>query len=102
MNKFKLWVLRKTEPWREEQAALDLEWRLFAQKHNAAGNRPMCMYEGMEKDLSPEGRVELYEFPFGPDSKDDPLDPNLLHKALDHDKKQQREIKRKAAGLDKE
>ncbi|KKN92339.1 hypothetical protein LCGC14_0208300 [marine sediment metagenome] len=61
-EQLKWWIVRKTEPWREEKASLDLEWRLFAQKHNAAGHRPLCMYEGMEKDiLDPLDKLELYD-----------------------------------------
>ena len=100
--RFKWWAVRVTEPWREEQTSLDLEWRLFAQKHNAAGKRPMCMYEGMEKDLNPNEKVELYEFPLGHDSKDQPLDPDLLVEALDHDRTQHENMIRKAAGLENE
>ena len=62
--KIKNWLLRLTEPWREEQAALDLEWKVFAQKHNAAGKRPECWYPGMEEDgweLDPMGKVVLVD-----------------------------------------
>jgi len=48
--KLKYWLLRLTEPWREEQASLDLEWKVFAKKHNAPGKRPLCWYSGMEPD----------------------------------------------------
>lgn len=81
--RFKWWAVRVTEPWREEQASLDLEWRLFAQKHNAAGKRPMCAYKGMEKDLDPNEKVELYEFPPGSDSEE-PLDPDYLRNMHDY------------------
>jgi len=64
-EKFKLWSLRKTEPWREEQASLDLAWRVFARAHNKAGHRPLCSYDGWEKDLDPMEKVDLYEFPNG-------------------------------------
>ena len=57
--KMKNWLLRLTEPWREEQAALDLEWRVFAKKHNAAGHRPECWYPGMEPD--PMEKVALVD-----------------------------------------
>ena len=80
--RIKDWLLRLTEPWREERAALDLEWRIYAQKHNVSGKRPPCWYPGMEEEkgleLDPEGKVDLYEFPYGPDSKDQPIDPDLL------------------------
>ncbi|KKK57696.1 hypothetical protein LCGC14_3051870, partial [marine sediment metagenome] len=88
LNRFQLWVLRKTEPWREEKASLDLEWRLYAQKHNAAGKRPLCWYPGMEEEkglqLDPEGKVHMYEFPIGPDSLDQPLYPDYLRNMHDY------------------
>ena len=56
---FKHWILRVTEPWREERAALDLEWKVFAKKHNAAGHRPECWYPGME--LDPMEKVALVD-----------------------------------------
>ncbi len=56
---FKWWAVRVTEPWREVFASLDLEWRIFAQRHNAAGKRPRCWYEGMP--LDPMDKVELYD-----------------------------------------
>ena len=62
--KIKNWLLRLTEPWREEQAALDLEWKVFARKYNAAGKRPECWYPGMEEDgreLDPMGKVVLVD-----------------------------------------
>ena len=73
--KMKNWLLRLTEPWREEQASLDLEWRIFAQKHNAAGKRPLCWYPGMK--LDPLEKVEVYEFPDG----DESADPDCLIRA---------------------
>ena len=66
--KIKNWLLRLTEPWREEQASLDLEWRTFAKKHNAAGKRPKCWYPGMEPD--PMEKVALV------DARE--VDPNYL------------------------
>ena len=57
--KMKNWLLRLTEPWREEQASLDLEWRLYAQKHNAAGKRPMYWYPDM--DLDPMDKVHFVD-----------------------------------------
>lgn len=48
----------------EIEASLDLEWRIFAQAHNAAGKRPRCMYKGMvlddmdEMHLVNDGEVE--------------------------------------------
>ncbi len=62
--RLKLWILDWTEPWREERASLLLEWRVFAQAHNAAGKRPLCMYEGMELDpmeLDPMEKVTLWD-----------------------------------------
>ena len=56
---FKHWLLRLTEPWLEERAALDLEWKVFAKKHNAAGKRPECWYPGME--LDPMEKVALVD-----------------------------------------
>jgi hypothetical protein len=76
---FKLWAVRATEAWREEHASLDLEWRVFAQKHNAAGHRPMCAYKGMADD--PDRKLEMYEFPYGPDSKARPIPPDSLRRA---------------------
>ncbi len=43
----------------EIRASLDLEWRVFAQKHNAAGKRPLCYYPGME--LDPMEKVTLWD-----------------------------------------
>lgn len=83
VKRFKNWALRVTEPWREERAANDLAWRIFAQRHNAAGKRPLRWYPGMEEDgweLDPKEKVEMYEFPLGPDSKDQPIDPDYLVK----------------------
>ena len=85
MNRFQHWVLRKTEPWREERASLDLEWRIFAQKHNAAGKRPMCWYPGME--LDPMEKVEML------DLDEPPIDPDYLRNVLSKDAKL--ELKRK-------
>ena len=76
--RFKMWALRVTEPWREEHASLDLEWRTFAQRHNAGGNRPYCAYDGWEDELYPEQKVELYEFPNG----DEGADPDCLRRAV--------------------
>ncbi len=89
---FKVWAVRATEAWREEHASLDLEWRVFAQRHNAAGKRPMCAYKGMEND--PNRKLEMYEFPYGPDSQHDPIDPDHLRKvqwaaAKERDKRSQ-------------
>jgi hypothetical protein len=63
--RFREWVLRVTEPWREEHASLDLEWRTFARKHNTGGNRPYCAYEGWEDELNEDDKAEVYEFPDG-------------------------------------
>ena len=59
LYKMKSWLLRLTEPWREERAALDREWKVFAKKHNAAGHRPECWYPGMEPD--PMEKVALVD-----------------------------------------
>jgi hypothetical protein len=79
-QRIKDWLLRLTEPWREEQASLDLEWRLYAQKMNAAGARPQYWYPGCE--LNPTDKLKMYEFPYGPDSEDDPIDPDSLKRQL--------------------
>lgn len=71
---FKHWILRVTEPWREERAALDLEWKVFAKKHNAAGHRPECWYSGMEPD--PNEKVALV------DARE--VDPNYLRDQYDY------------------
>ncbi len=92
---FKRWVVKVTEPWREEEASRDLEWRTFAQKHNAAGHRPRCMYEGMERDLNPDEKATVYEFPGG----DPAAPPDCLRVAQDHAAQQQVLMKRKAWGL---
>ncbi len=56
------WLLRLLEPWRETKASET------AVQH-------------------PEQKVELYEFPYGPDSKDDPIDPDALKRQLLNDAK---------------
>jgi hypothetical protein len=49
--RFKEWALSVTEPWREERASLMLEWRVFAQRHNAKYPGDIqCVYKGMELD----------------------------------------------------
>lgn len=68
------------EPRREVLSALDLEWKLYAQKMNAAGARPQFWYNGME--LNPQDKLAMYEFPYGPDSKEQPLDVDLLKRQL--------------------
>jgi hypothetical protein len=79
MWRFKEWVLRVTEPWREERASLMLKARIFAQKHNAAYPGDIqCWYEGME--LDPLDKAEVYEFPNG----DPGAHPNCL--IDDHEK----------------
>lgn len=66
--KMKSRLLRLTEPWREERAALDLEWEVFAKKHNAAGKRPECWHPGMEPNLDEKvALVDAHE-----------VDPNYL------------------------
>lgn len=74
------WLLRKLEPRREVVSALDLEWRVYAQKMNAAGARPQFWYQGC--DLNPADKVAMYEFPYGPDSKEKPLDADLLKRQI--------------------
>ena len=96
--RFREWAVRVTEPWREVHASLDLEWRIFAQKHNAAGHRPQCMYKGMEKDLDPKEKANVYEFPGG----DPGAPPDCLVKAHDHAVAQKLLITRKIAGLESE
>lgn len=59
--RFKWWLLWKLEPWYEERASLDLAWRVFAQKHNTAGKRPICAYDGWEKELDPLEKIEFYD-----------------------------------------
>jgi hypothetical protein len=50
-----------------------LEWRVFAQKHNAKYPGDIqCWYEGMK--LDPMDKAEVYEFPGG----DPGADPDLL------------------------
>jgi hypothetical protein len=80
--RFKEWALRKTEPWLEERASLMLEWRIFAQKHNAQYPGDIqCAYKGMELDENEKAHV--YEFPHG----DPDAPPNVLnevyHKTVD-------------------
>jgi hypothetical protein len=72
--RFKWWLLWKLEPWYEERASLDLAWRVFARKHNAAGKRPICAYDGWEKDLDPMDKLELYD--------EREVDPDYLEVAL--------------------
>ncbi len=93
---FKRWVVKVTEPWREEEASLDLEWRTFAQKHSVTWRRPRRMYEGMEEDLDPDEKAEVYEFPGG----DPDAPPDCLRVAQDHATKQEVLMRRKTAGLD--
>ena len=93
-SSIKEWLLRWLEPYREVRASELLAWRIFAQKHNAADKRPRCWYVGMEDDkgveLYPEGKVSMYEFPLGHDSLDQPLDPDCLVKAHQHDTSKKR------------
>lgn len=85
----KEWLLRWLEPYREERAAHLEEWRIFAQKHNAAGKMPKCAWKGMDEmdekgyELDPEGKVEMYEFPPGSDSED-PVDADYLRNMYDY------------------
>jgi hypothetical protein len=92
---FKRWALRVVEPWREEQASLDLVWRTFAQRHNAAGHRPRCMYKGMENDLDPDEKATMYEFPDG----DPGAPPDCLNEAIRAANEEVVEQARVSAGL---
>lgn len=80
MWRIKDWLIRLTEPWREEGASLDLAWRIYAQKHNACGERPQCWYPGMDEEkgleLNPMDKVCMYEFP--PGARQEPIDPDFL------------------------
>lgn len=78
-EQFKWWVVRVTTPWHEEAASLDLAWRVFARKHNTAGKRPICHYDGWEADLDPDEKADVYEFPNG----DPGAPPNCLIKAAE-------------------
>jgi hypothetical protein len=93
---FKWWAVRTTEPWREILASLDLEWRTFAQKHNAAGHRPRCMYKGMEHDLDPDEKATVYEFPGG----DPSAPPDCLIEAHESAEEMRVLLARKTAGLE--
>jgi hypothetical protein len=95
-TRLKWWIVWKVTPWFEEKASLDLEWRTYAQKHNAAGKRPRCVYEGMENDLDPDEKVEVYEFPGG----DPDAPPDCLIEAQARATKQKGLMRRKTAGLD--
>ena len=88
-NQFKWWVVRVTEPWREEKAALDLEWKAYAQKKNAAGERPRFWYPGVE--LDPMGKVELM------DLDTPPLDPDYLIKMQTRGVEFEKELAKKDA-----
>ncbi len=83
LTRIKWWIVWKVTPWFEERASLDLEWRLFAQKHNLAGKRPLCSYEGMEKDIADglyeDQKAHVYEFPGG----DPDAPPNCLTEAYE-------------------
>jgi hypothetical protein len=60
MWRFKEWALRMTEPWLEERASLMLEWRVFAQKHNAKYPGDIqCVYKGME--LNPMDKMHVQD-----------------------------------------
>lgn len=97
-TKFKWWLVWKMEPWFEERASLDLAWRVFARKHNTAGNRPICAYKGWEADLDPKEKAAVYEFPGG----DPSAPPDCLVKAHQHGEEQRLLMKRKTAGLETE
>ncbi len=92
---FKWWLLWKLEPWYEERASLDLAWRVFARKHNTAGKRPICAYDGWEKDLDPDEKADVYEFPNG----DPDAPPNVLRDA-EYAALKQKVLARKTAGLE--
>ena len=66
------WILDWAEREKEIEASRDLEWRLFAQKHNAAGKRPRCWYEGMPPD--PLEKLELQD--------EEEVEPEYLQQAL--------------------
>ena len=70
IERFKSSLLRLTEPWREERASLDLEWRVFSQKYRVGGERPLGFHQDMKLDENEKAHV--YEFPGG--DKDAPLD----------------------------
>jgi hypothetical protein len=76
-TQLKWWIVWKVEPWFEEQASLDLAWRVFARKHNAGGNRPICAYDGWEAQLDEDEKAMVYEFPGG----DPGAPPNCLVEA---------------------
>ena len=63
IERIKSSLLRLTEPWREEAASLDLEWRVFAQKHYIAFERPRGFHQDMQLDENEKAHV--YEFPGG-------------------------------------
>ncbi len=90
---FKEWLLRKLEPYREERASEMLAWRIFAQKHNAAGKMPQCAWQGMDEkgyELNPKGKVVMYEFPPGAPQAE-PYDPDCLVKAHQQGDKKKRD-----------
>ena len=90
----KNWILDQTEPWREERASLEEEWRVFAQRHNAAGRRPPFWFPGMEDDvweLDPMEKVVLV------DAKE--TDPNCLLDSFAKMREEQKEMNRKTHGL---
>lgn len=72
MRLFKDWVLRLVEPWREEQAALDLEWEKHVQQYHTAGLRPWLWKPGDR--LDPEAKLDM------PDERE--VDPDYLHQTL--------------------
>ncbi len=90
-TQIKWWLVWKMEPWYEERASLDLAWRVFARKHNTSGARPICSYRGWEKDLDPDEKAAVYEFPNG----DPSALPNCLQEAADAAEKQRVLMRRK-------
>ncbi len=65
-RELRVWFMEKllvfVEPYREERASLDLEWRLYAQKMNLAGARPSYWYPGMDMKLDPWYKLTMQDF----------------------------------------
>jgi hypothetical protein len=78
----KEWALRVTEPWLEERASLMLEWRIFAQKHNARYPGDIqCVYQGIE--LDDESKAHMYEFPKGDSAAPPDVLEEQYHRTVD-------------------
>jgi hypothetical protein len=75
IQRLKEWAVRATEPWREEMASLDLEWRIFAQAHNLPYKRVRS--RGMTLDSM--DRLTLY------DEKE--VDPDYLRELVEVERK---------------